>query len=32
LLAAIHGRIEEAEGKLMQPYTYEEEEAEASNY
>jgi hypothetical protein len=32
LLAAIHGRIEEAQGKLMQPYTYDEEEAEASNY
>lgn len=26
LLAAIHGRIEEAESKLLQPYTYEDEE------
>lgn len=32
LLAAIHGRIEEAEAMLMSPYTYEDEEAEASNY
>ena len=31
MLAAIHSRIEDAESKLMQPYTYEEEE-EASNY
>lgn len=27
LLAAIHGRIEEAEAKLLQPYTYEEDES-----
>ena len=26
MLSAIHGRIEEAEAKLLQPYTYEEEE------
>jgi len=26
LLSAIHGRIEEAEAKLLQPYTYDEEE------
>lgn len=32
LLAAIHGRIGEAEDKLMQPYTYDEEEAESTNY
>lgn len=32
LLHAIHARIEEAEKKLMQPYTYEEEEAESSKY
>jgi hypothetical protein len=29
LLAAIHGRIEEAEGNLMQPYSYDDEEDEA---
>ena len=26
MLSSIHGRIEEAEAKLLQPYTYEEEE------
>jgi hypothetical protein len=33
LLAAIHGRIEEGESQLLQPYTYEEDEvAESSKY
>ena len=32
LLAAIHGRIAEAESKIMQPYTYEEEEATSGKY
>jgi len=30
LLSAVHARIEEAEKKLMTPYTYEDEEEEAS--
>jgi hypothetical protein len=33
LLGAIHGRIEEAEAKLLQPYTYEDEDgAEDAKY
>lgn len=34
LLSAIHGRIQEAEDKLLQPYTYDDEgaEEEAANY
>jgi len=31
LLSAIHARIDEAERKLMTPYTYEDEEAEAAS-
>lgn len=31
LLSAIHARIEEAESKLLQPYTYEDEEEEAES-
>jgi hypothetical protein len=32
MLSAIHARIDEAETKIMQPYTYEEEEEESSKY
>lgn len=32
LLAAIHGRIEAAEERLLQPYTYEDEEEESGKY
>ncbi len=31
ILAAIHGRIEEAEGKLMQPYSYEDDDEEENS-
>lgn len=31
LLAAIHGRIDEAEAKLLQPYTYDEDESVADS-
>ena len=32
ILAAVHARIESAEAKLLQPYTYEEEEEDSGKY
>ena len=32
ILAAIHARIEEAEGMILRPYTYDDEDGESSKY